>query len=99
MPTTWPARSAVKLIFLAAQTDAAAIVDDNHCVVKGTIDIGRLSIRMCFRREFLCSPQQLCRFAGSLSLGTNDTLLVQPKINVTNAPITGAAPVNMPGKH
>jgi hypothetical protein len=41
MPTAWPAKTVLKLIFFAAQTDAAAIGDDNGLVVERIIDIGQ----------------------------------------------------------
>ncbi len=41
MPTAWPAKTVLKLIFFAAQTDAATIGDDHDVVVEGIIDIGQ----------------------------------------------------------
>jgi len=44
MPTAWPAKTVLKLIFFAAQTGAAAIGDDNGLVVERIIDIGQSRI-------------------------------------------------------
>ncbi len=41
MPTAWPAKTVLKLIFLRPKPDTAAIDDDNNLVVEGIIDIGQ----------------------------------------------------------
>jgi hypothetical protein len=52
MPTVWPAKILLKLFFLAAQTDTAAIDDDDDFIVEGIIDIAQ-----SLRKELMAGLQ------------------------------------------
>jgi len=45
MPTAWPAKTWLKLIFFISQTNAAAACDHDGFVVEGIIDIGQTGVR------------------------------------------------------